>query len=522
MAGFSMELLSNDTVREWLMCRSEPTLASEVVETAFPLRAYLQCDSVVLTSDFLVKPLGVVNGILLGYVLGDPYSFALSQNWGPMMHPACRRFVFNLETQEFLEFHWYLHNNTLLANWMKFPTEKHRLRYFVLYEAPPPGKVPYKLLSSLELVLQRTENTRQQPLSASDELFTLLPPVERSLQNIEPALKFARLLLGSFSGTFRWTQYDPETLQVTEDELYAYSVTLCARTHAEDLWLRELRRLCYPHHNIGSPVPEFHEKDSVEFLSGRNACASAGRCNSDYLQLMSKLNPGEGSVESSNSAKRTNNSPSFVSQQCNSGYEKDEASLAGSEQISFTGQRMKRGRTAFENSGLLWTHSWNFAPVEYFDTCSVNSYGGSCSTDDKGVLQTGESEPACVSSVQGYNFLFDERYQSHEHDFSPKSNSDLSSLSSFASEYGLNTILGDMNLADYWNVETSTLPKVPSFGAFWDFSQDNSDCGLVGEFLEPDEEISGTLLKNDLDWNFDASDLRHSSHSSDVNYFSQA
>jgi hypothetical protein len=59
-------------------------------------------------------------------VLGDPYSFALSQNWGPMVHPACRRFVLNLETQEFLEFHWYLHNDTLLANWMKVSVLNYR------------------------------------------------------------------------------------------------------------------------------------------------------------------------------------------------------------------------------------------------------------------------------------------------------------------------------------------------------------------------------------------------------------
>jgi hypothetical protein len=101
-----MELLSNETVREWLLCRSEPSLPATVVETAFPLRAYLQFDSFSVTCDYLVKPLGVVNGILLGYVLGDPYSFALSQNWGPMVHPACRRFVLNLETQEFLEVRW--------------------------------------------------------------------------------------------------------------------------------------------------------------------------------------------------------------------------------------------------------------------------------------------------------------------------------------------------------------------------------------------------------------------------------
>eukprot|EP00871_Galdieria_phlegrea_P002138 jgi/Galph1/2925/GphlegSOOS_G1580.1 len=482
MSGFSMELLNNETVREWLMCRSEPTLPCTIVETAFPMRAYLQFDSFSVTSDYLVKPLGVVNGILLGYVLGDPYSFALSQNWGPMVHPASRRFAFNLETQEFLEFHWYLHNNTLLANWMKFPTKKHRLRYFVLYEAPPPGKIPYKLLSSVELVLQRTESGKHQVLSASDDLFTLLPPVEQSLQNIPTALEFATLLLGTFSGTFRWIQYDPETLTITEDELYAYSVTVCSRTHAEDLRLRELRRLCYPSLQVENPTSELYDKKQSELVEDSfDPFVSQSSC--EDRRISSSL--------SDNSRIITPSVCSFTSTEQNS---------AGNESIFPSNSEvcLSRGDGAFvqnTNSGLLWTYSWNFAPQEYFD-----SYSSDASSTDNIKLE----RELVYESVQNRNecehFIVRDFFNDVDY-CSNSRNLEFSSNSSVASDYYMTRKLSDINLSEYWSSEDDILTSVdlPAFSSVWDLQpQDSADNNLQRNT----ENDVATLFLNDGDWHF--------------------
>ncbi|GJD12358.1 hypothetical protein Gasu2_64480 [Galdieria sulphuraria] len=481
------------------MCRSEPTLSSSIVETAFPLRAYLQFDSFSVTSDFLVKPLGVVNGILLGYVLGDPYSFALSQNWGPMVHPASRRFVLNLETQEFLEFHWYLHNNTLLANWMKFPTGKHRLRYFVLYEAPPPGKIPYKLLSSVELVLQRTESGKQQPLSASDDLFTLLPPVEQSLQSIPSALEFATLLLGTFSGTFRWTQYNPENLTVTEDELYAYSVTVCTRTHAEDLRFRELRRLCYPSLQMDKAVLDPYDKKRC-LDSNENTVNSPLLCNSFQAKpthVTSFVNgnvvPSFNSVISTdlNSSGNGQSSPS-ASENC-----QPRRPLLSTESVSDEYRSTyKRGRSVMENSGLLWTHSWNFAPQEYFESYSSNtSSTDNFYSEDKGDMESFEAYDGC-DCFYGNDFFDVVKGQVSEYLHDSSNWTEFSSISSVASDFYMRRTLSGINLSEYLSSENEILTNVelPSFGSAWD--------SAVDSLPHDTENDIATVFLTDGDWNF--------------------
>jgi hypothetical protein len=499
-----MELLSNETVREWLLCRSEPSLPATVVETAFPLRAYLQFDSFSVTCDYLVKPLGVVNGILLGYVLGDPYSFALSQNWGPMVHPACRRFVLNLETQEFLEFHWYLHNDTLLANWMKFPTSKHRLRYFVLYEAPPPGKIPFKLLSSVELVLQRTESGKHQMLSASDDLFTLLPPVEQSLQNFPSALEFATLLLGTFSGTFRWTQYDPDTLTVTEDELYAYSVTICTRTHAEDIRLRELRRLCYPNLQVDSPVPEFYNKKYVESNENKLESSLLNNVFEDQ-QINFSLSCNDTFIPSSFCSGTSVELQSDANVVCHtSELEKCRTCSDNSFAQNFVGGyrngSFKRGRSSNENTGLLWTHSWNFAPQEYFD-----SYSSNTSSTDNSMLER-KVDPASAGTRYECDYLFVNDFfdvaedQVPEHCTGSRNESEFSSFSSMASEYNIKRTLSGISLSQYWSNEDDILTSVelPCLDySIWDVPPQDSEVPSLPRTTEND---IATIFLNDGDW----------------------
>lgn len=246
----------------------------------------------------------------------------------------------------------------------------------MLYEAPPPGKIPYKLLSSVELVLQRTESGKHQVLSASDDLFTLLPPVEQSLQNIPTALEFATLLLGTFSGTFRWTQYDPETLTITEDELYAYSVTVCSRTHAEDLRLRELRRLCYLSLQVENPTSELYDKKQTELIED------------SFDLFVSQSSPEDRRISSSlsdNSRIITPSVCSFTSTEQNSTGNQSifasysESCLSRGDDAfvqNITNEHRsdyKRERSVMENSGLLWTYSWNFAPQEYFDSYSSDA-----------------------------------------------------------------------------------------------------------------------------------------------------
>eukprot|EP00871_Galdieria_phlegrea_P000062 jgi/Galph1/1056/GphlegSOOS_G5903.1 len=257
MACFRLDILNDDTAKEWLLCRTENYIIPSIIETAYPLKAEVEIDSCISNLEVLVKPLGVVNGLLLGYVLGDPYYFALCNSWGPMVHPACRRFVLNLDTEEFVEFHWYLHSNTVLVNWMKssiafdfrqeltvfqFPTSKHRLRYFVLYEIPEMGKLPYKLLYSIEIITQRASDVDD----VAPKSCNYLPSyATEQLQNVPVVMRFINGLLDTFSGTCRWTRYEPTSLACLSDLLYSYSARISINANAEELRRRELQRLCY-------------------------------------------------------------------------------------------------------------------------------------------------------------------------------------------------------------------------------------------------------------------------------------
>jgi hypothetical protein len=69
MSLFSLSaLLENDTAREWLLCRTEDSIQPSTIESAYALKAEVQVDQHLSSLELLVKPVGVVNRVLIGYV----------------------------------------------------------------------------------------------------------------------------------------------------------------------------------------------------------------------------------------------------------------------------------------------------------------------------------------------------------------------------------------------------------------------------------------------------------------------
>ncbi|EME31296.1 hypothetical protein Gasu2_20720 [Galdieria sulphuraria] len=292
MSLFSLTvLLENETAREWLLCRTENSIQPSTIETAYALKAEVEVEGHSLSLELLVKPIGVVNRILIGYVLGDPYQFALPKFWGPMVHPACRRFIFDLEKGEFLEFHWYVHNNTVLVNWMKFPTVDHRIRYFILFEAPEVDKLPHKLLHSVEIV---TERTIDEDCLYSEEDFQFPAHIEEELSSVPTFLHTLQSMLGVFGGTCRWSRYDPDSLDCLSDSLYSYSVVVRNIKFAENLRKRELQRFCHYFADTSFARPSckssrlaFHEIDSSRYpMEDRNLVQCNNFCGASNTECV--------------------------------------------------------------------------------------------------------------------------------------------------------------------------------------------------------------------------------------------
>ncbi|GJD06307.1 hypothetical protein Gasu2_07320 [Galdieria sulphuraria] len=148
--GFSLRLLHHEVVAEWLLCRQETAVPATAIDEATCFFAKSQG---ILSTNALVmlQPVGIVDSIILGYSFSETHGLNSSSN----AVPTCRRFVFDTTNWEYLELFWFS-NATVTASWMKFFPDGKRTRYFVLYEAPPEGKLPYKLLHSFELIGYRT------------------------------------------------------------------------------------------------------------------------------------------------------------------------------------------------------------------------------------------------------------------------------------------------------------------------------------------------------------------------------
>eukprot|EP00871_Galdieria_phlegrea_P002976 jgi/Galph1/367/GphlegSOOS_G5024.1 len=225
--GFSLRLLENEPSRAWLLCREEPRVPHCLFWNSARVRHSMLYGSKVRILDLLARPVGVVNGLLLGYSLGN-YHSVFSKHWCPLDAPRCRRFAMNLNSGEFMEVHWFVEANKCLIYWMHMSSSAHRARYFVLYELPPPGKLPTKLLKSVELLIQReyNENTSQGDLESSFEKdntkLSLVKQEENkpfSFQGFQDAWKRT---VGVFSGTGRRTSYDPVNRTVMEDVTFPY------------------------------------------------------------------------------------------------------------------------------------------------------------------------------------------------------------------------------------------------------------------------------------------------------------
>ncbi|KAK4528086.1 hypothetical protein GAYE_SCF48G6020 [Galdieria yellowstonensis] len=224
---YSLRLLQHEVAREWLLAREEPKLPPSFMESSLALRHRVFLGSKPKFVDQLFQPIGVVNGVLIGYSLAN-YHLVLPADWVPTVEPVVRRFALDLSNNEFLELHWF-QNNTVMTCWLKFASSTHRIRYFVLYEAPPHGKLPFKLLKSVELVLQRVDDAQ---IPESEEESSMLaqladPSVnvlslaqERLLSIIPKSRVKAKRHLGIFYGTARKTVY--KDLSVVDDCFLPY------------------------------------------------------------------------------------------------------------------------------------------------------------------------------------------------------------------------------------------------------------------------------------------------------------
>ncbi|KAK4526369.1 hypothetical protein GAYE_SCF23G4283 [Galdieria yellowstonensis] len=224
--SFSLQLLANEPSRSWLLCRKEPVVPSSSFQNAAKVRHSMIYGTKRRILDLLVRPVGVINGILIGYSVGN-YHAVFSKQFFPIDAPHCRRFALNLTSGEFMEVHWYLEASQCLIYWMHMSNSSERSRHFVLYELPPPGKLPTKLLKCVELFIQRdysayNSKTDKQELNENDDKEKLAEERETpfAFTGLKDALK---RVVGTFRGTGRRTTYDPVYRNVTEDVTFPYS-----------------------------------------------------------------------------------------------------------------------------------------------------------------------------------------------------------------------------------------------------------------------------------------------------------
>jgi len=68
---YSLRLLQHEVAREWLLAREEPKLPPSFMESSLALRHRVFLGSKPKFVDQLFQPIGVVNGVLIGYVSGE-------------------------------------------------------------------------------------------------------------------------------------------------------------------------------------------------------------------------------------------------------------------------------------------------------------------------------------------------------------------------------------------------------------------------------------------------------------------
>ncbi|GJD09932.1 hypothetical protein Gasu2_41550 [Galdieria sulphuraria] len=258
MNGFSFRLLDNEVTWQWLMCRKELYIPAHMIESAVGICGDTCYGYERERMHFLMRPIGVVDNIMLGLKLGATYPFALPKDFDGV--PLCRRFAVDLENLEKLEFHWFS-NGTLLVDWMQFPSEQERLRYLVLFEAPPIGKRPAKLLRSTEVVSLKdsTFSGRLGVETGDGELHELsaatfsLSLDERNI--FDEGVSYISHALGLFHGSLRITIYGEDSKPYTYDQIVPIEtgIHIVRNAKTEYLKMLEMKRHCvyYPMLDIG-------------------------------------------------------------------------------------------------------------------------------------------------------------------------------------------------------------------------------------------------------------------------------
>ncbi|GJQ12394.1 hypothetical protein GpartN1_g4185.t1 [Galdieria partita] len=244
--GFSLRLLHHEVVAEWLLCRQETAVPATAIDEA---TCFLAKSQGIISTNSLVmlQPIGMVDSILLGYSFSETHGL----NSPSSAVPTCRRFVFDTANWEYLELFWFS-NSTVTASWMKFFPDGKRTRYFVLYEAPPEGKLPYKLLQSFELIGYRTTlpEVSQKQNGIQDNLPELFYD-KTWRKNKEATRKSFQLLqqlyIGEYRGNQRFTQYEVRTGHILEEHTNSFysCIEPLERSLVELEKVKEMQRLCF-------------------------------------------------------------------------------------------------------------------------------------------------------------------------------------------------------------------------------------------------------------------------------------
>eukprot|EP00871_Galdieria_phlegrea_P004941 jgi/Galph1/5448/GphlegSOOS_G4083.1 len=244
--GFSLRLLQHQTVAEWLLCRHEFAVPATIIDEAscFFVNSHglVNCDALLM-----LQPIGIVDSILLGYSFGQAHELKSSSN----AEITCQRFAFDVNNWEYLELTWYA-NATVNASWAKFLPSGQRTKYFVLYEAPPEGKLPYNdhVESKRRWLFFCREN--RFPLGIQENIhFGVEETYQKRKLSIWNSFQlFQRLFVGDFRGTQRFTKYEADSGFIMEELVHSFRTFIEhineSHKHYPKLEkVKQMQRLCF-------------------------------------------------------------------------------------------------------------------------------------------------------------------------------------------------------------------------------------------------------------------------------------
>jgi len=273
--GFSLRLLHHEVVAEWLLCRQETAVPATAIDEA---TCFVANSQGIVSADTLIMlyPVGMVDSILLGYSFSETNAL----NNPSKAAVTCRRFAFDTTHWEYLELFWFS-NATVTVSWIKFFPNGKRIRYFVFYEAPPEGKLPYKLLHSFELIgyrstIPKVENImkgveaisrNESPLGVQDSASESLslfgcPWNQNKLCKRKGFQLLQQLYVGEYRGSQRFTKYQVNTGHILEEHVDSFS-TIIEPLDASTVELekaKEMQRLCFlPRARVDEMSRKLHE-----------------------------------------------------------------------------------------------------------------------------------------------------------------------------------------------------------------------------------------------------------------------